>query len=126
MSTSSSSKKRANLVVPYAPVEPKKKEDVSALLSTTLPMVALFLKNKLVGWSALLVAIQSWLNETEDSQPAQPGWIKIILSISGLLVCYMDVLLPKSNFATVLSGGGAPSSGAVTTRLSFAPKPTAV
>ncbi|KAK9366965.1 hypothetical protein V1509DRAFT_627842 [Lipomyces kononenkoae] len=124
-SASTNSKKRANLCVPYVPIEIKSREDVSSMISSTLPMVAMFLRNKLIGWSALLVTIQSWLNESEASNKdaTQPGWLKVLMSFVGLLVCYMDLVVP----ARVIGGGsftGSGSSTAVTTRLSMAPRAT--
>ncbi|KAK9378945.1 uncharacterized protein V2V93DRAFT_374591 [Kockiozyma suomiensis] len=127
-SSSSASKKRANLCVPYVPLAvPASSDEISGLLASTLPMVAMFLRNKLIAWSAVLVSVQSWLNETESSRSdSQPGWIKLIMSLAGLVVCYMDLFFPAKAFGGALSGviGGGDSS-AVTTRLSMAPRATA-
>ncbi|KAK9241135.1 hypothetical protein V1525DRAFT_393790 [Lipomyces kononenkoae] len=125
-SASGNSKKRANLCVPYVPMEIKSREDVSSMMASTLPMVAMFLRNKLVAWSALLVTIQSWLNESEASSrdSTQPGWLKVLMSFVGLTVCYMDLFFPAMRAVGSISGGGGGSSGAVTTRLSMAPRAT--
>ncbi|KAK9321134.1 hypothetical protein V1517DRAFT_327312 [Lipomyces orientalis] len=126
-STSSNSKKRANLCVPYVPMELKSREDVSSMMSSTLPMVAMFFRNKLIGWSALLITIQSWLNETEasNSDSSQPGWLKVVMSFAGLMVCYMDLFFPAQSIMGAISSSTSGSGGSVTTRLSMAPRATA-
>lgn len=78
--------------------------------------------------------MQAWLNESDmTADSSQPGWLKIIMSMSSLLVCYMELLFPPNKgifgglpFGDFLNFGGNSqgSSGAVTTRLSMAARPT--
>ncbi|KAK7205248.1 hypothetical protein BZA70DRAFT_279415 [Myxozyma melibiosi] len=127
-SSSSASKKRANLCVPYVALEaPAPSDEISGLLASTLPMVAMFLRNKLIAWSAVLVSVQSWLNETEASrsEASQPGWIKLVMSLAGLVVCYMDLLFPAKAVNGALSSITGRDASAVTTRLSMAARATA-
>ncbi|KAI9655805.1 MAG: Eukaryotic translation initiation factor eIF-1 [Bathelium mastoideum] len=37
-------------------------------MSSTLPMVAIFTRNKLVGWTAVIFALQAWLAETPEQK----------------------------------------------------------
>ncbi|KAK9385384.1 hypothetical protein V1515DRAFT_608469 [Lipomyces mesembrius] len=124
-SASTNSKKRANLCVRYVPMQLKSRDDVSSMMASTLPMVAMFLRNKLIGWSALLMTVQSWLSESEASsnESAQPGWLKVLMSFVGVIVCYMDIFFPAQSIVGAISSGTS-GSGAVTTRLSMAPRAT--
>ncbi|KAK9455985.1 hypothetical protein V1511DRAFT_496221 [Dipodascopsis uninucleata] len=126
---SSASKKRANLVVPYVPLPAKAQDDIQAFMSqavtSTVPMVAMFLRNKIIAWSALLIAIQSWLNESEASaaENSTPGWLRVVMSLAGMMVCYMDLIIVPKAFTA--SSGGV-SGDVVTTRLSMPSRATAV
>jgi hypothetical protein len=43
--------RRADLVIPYQAPEPKSDQpDVGSSISSTLPMAAMFMRNKLIGW----------------------------------------------------------------------------
>ncbi|KAK9496266.1 hypothetical protein V1508DRAFT_408150 [Lipomyces doorenjongii] len=125
MSSTSTNLKRGNLCVRYVPMELKSRDDVSSMMATTLPMVAMFLRNKLIAWSALLMTVQSWLSESEASsnESAQPGWLKVLMSFVGVIVCYMDIFVPAQSIVGAISSGTS-GSGAVTTRLSMAPRAT--
>ncbi|KAK9448093.1 uncharacterized protein V1518DRAFT_334347 [Limtongia smithiae] len=121
---STQSKKRANLAVPYVPLVMRPRDDITGFVATGLPMIAMFLKIKIVGWASLLITLQSWLNETADSTgDGQPAWFKVIMSLAGLFVCYMDLLFPGKSLASMITSSAAPS-GAVTTRLTMAPRAT--
>ncbi|CAM1501742.1 Fc.00g037260.m01.CDS01 [Cosmosporella sp. VM-42] len=72
--------RRADLIVPYQ--EPKAKgegNELSSTLSTTLPMAAMFTRNKFVGWAAVVFSIQSWLGESEETKKnaSTPGYFSV-------------------------------------------------
>ncbi|KAF4999465.1 hypothetical protein FDECE_11501 [Fusarium decemcellulare] len=89
--------RRPDLVVPYQ--EPKSSSDTtdfSSTMSTTLPMAAMFTRNKMVGWAAVVFSIQSWLGESEDSKKnsTTPGYFSVGMSIMALAVTYLPMFLP--------------------------------
>lgn len=71
------------LVVPY--VEPPRNPDAvefSSTLASTLPMAAMFTRNKYVGWSSAIFAVQSWLGESAETRAntATPAYISVGMS----------------------------------------------
>ncbi|KAK9469374.1 hypothetical protein V1512DRAFT_256098 [Lipomyces arxii] len=121
------SKKRANLVVRYVPLELKSKEEITGIIGTVLPMAAMFLRNRIIAWGALLVAIQSYLNETEAQarESSQPAYLKVMMSFAGLLVCYLDLFFAGGGLGS-LGGLGGTVASATTTRLTMAPRATSM
>ncbi|KAH9868258.1 hypothetical protein J1614_007330 [Plenodomus biglobosus] len=89
--------RRADLIVPYA--EPTKKADdadMSSTMASTLPMAAIFTRNKMIGWVAVVFAIQSWLAETPEQKKTSttPAYFQIGMSAMSLLVSYSSMFLP--------------------------------
>ncbi|EMD89975.1 hypothetical protein COCC4DRAFT_158175 [Bipolaris maydis ATCC 48331] len=81
--------RRADLIVPYAEPEKSKDEgDMSSTLSSTLPMAAIFTRNKMIGWVAVVFAIQAWLAETAEQRKTSttPAYFQVGMSIMSLLV----------------------------------------
>ncbi|CAI6335822.1 unnamed protein product [Periconia digitata] len=59
--------RRADLIVPYTePKKDKNEGDMSSTMASTLPMAAIFTRNKMIGWVAVVFAIQSWLAESPE------------------------------------------------------------
>ncbi|KAJ2906542.1 hypothetical protein MKZ38_001185 [Zalerion maritima] len=76
-------KRRADLIVPY--VEPKpnpENVEFSSTLASTMPMAAIFTRNKFVGWFAVMFSIQSWLGESADARAnsSTPGYFSVGMS----------------------------------------------
>ncbi|KAI9904112.1 hypothetical protein N3K66_000641 [Trichothecium roseum] len=92
--------RRSELIIPYQ--EPKGKEgggsEVGSALGSTLPMAAMILRNKMVGWSAVVISVQNWLGESEDSKKnaATPGWVNIGMSVMALATSYLPMFLPPT------------------------------
>jgi len=92
--------RRVDLAVPY--IEPPKDKgdltDVNSTLSATLPMVAMFTRNRLIGWAAAIMSLQSWLAETPEQarKAATPGYLSVIMSFAATAVTYMPLFLPPS------------------------------
>lgn len=57
------------------------------------------MRNKLLSWSALFIALQSYLNEpsnkVETSEGSQPPLLRVLFAIIALATCYLDLLFPK-------------------------------
>merc|ERR1711964_239225 len=75
--------RRADLIVPYAePEKAKDDNDMSSTLSSTLPMAAIFTRNKMIGWVAVVFTIQSWLAETPEQKKTSttPAYFQVGMS----------------------------------------------
>ncbi|KAF8476182.1 hypothetical protein BDZ91DRAFT_711128 [Kalaharituber pfeilii] len=104
--------RRADLIIPYVPSEPKPEEaaaDFASTLSSTLPMAALFTRNKMIAWSALVFAVQAWLNETpaQLASGKQPGYFSIGMSAMSVVVTYLPMFKAPRNVPA--SGTDAPA-----------------
>ncbi|KAH8754141.1 hypothetical protein F5883DRAFT_431718 [Diaporthe sp. PMI_573] len=89
--------RRPDLVIPYQ--EPLSKGDnpeLSSTLSQTLPMAAIFMRNRYIGWAAVVFSVQNWLGESEDSQKSNstPGYFSVGMSLMSLIVTYLPMFLP--------------------------------
>ncbi|KAI9733367.1 MAG: hypothetical protein M1834_003451 [Cirrosporium novae-zelandiae] len=92
-----------SIVIPY--VEPSKdesKSDLSGTMSSTLPMAAMFTRNKSIAWAAVFVSLQNWLGETAEQKKGSstPGYFGFGMSIMSVVVClrnlqtYLPLFLP--------------------------------
>lgn len=103
-------------------------------MSSTLPMAAIFTRNKMIGWTSVLFAIQTWLSETPSqratsSTPAyfSVGMAVLSLGVVSLATCsttlkcdadsmfqvYMPLFLPpQAGRAGQGTGTGAPAAAA--------------
>ncbi|RDA82496.1 hypothetical protein CP532_6863 [Ophiocordyceps camponoti-leonardi (nom. inval.)] len=105
--------RRSDLIVPYQEPPPSSgdKSDLSSTMATTMPMAAMFTRNKFVGWAAVVFSIQSWLGEGEDAKKGNgtPGYFTVIMSIMALLVTYMPLFMPPPSSGPATSGTEAPA-----------------
>ncbi|KAK5994951.1 hypothetical protein PT974_03340 [Cladobotryum mycophilum] len=88
--------RRPELIVPYQ--EPSAKgesNELASTLSSTLPMAAMFTRNKFVGWGAVVFSIQTWLGESEESKKNQstPGYFSVGMSLMALAVTYLPLFI---------------------------------
>ncbi|PSN70066.1 hypothetical protein BS50DRAFT_632004 [Corynespora cassiicola Philippines] len=106
--------RRPDLIVPYTePAKDKSDGDMGSTMATTLPMAAIFTRNKMVGWVAVVFAIQSWLAETPEQRrnSTTPAYFTVGMSIMSLAVGYMPMFLPPPpNRAGAGSGTEAPAA----------------
>ncbi|KAL2269625.1 hypothetical protein VTJ83DRAFT_1809 [Remersonia thermophila] len=89
--------RQADLVIPYQ--EPPAKGDVvefQSTLASTLPMAAIFMRNKYIGWTAVIFSLQSWLGESEEAKrsTSTPGYFNVGMALMSLLVTYLPLFLP--------------------------------
>ncbi|OKL63095.1 hypothetical protein UA08_02001 [Talaromyces atroroseus] len=88
--------RRADLVIPYVePPAEKSDADIGGTMSTTLPMAAMFTRNRL----AVVVSLQNWLSETpeQSKNAATPGYMSIFMSPTMLCRLSMTSLCPVVN-----------------------------
>ncbi|KAK2629648.1 hypothetical protein QTJ16_000468 [Diplocarpon rosae] len=72
--------RRADLIIPYqTPVAKEAASNISATLGSTLPMAAMFTRNKFIGWASVVLAIQNWLGEGTESKSSssQPAYFSV-------------------------------------------------
>ncbi|KAM5457179.1 hypothetical protein McanCB49686_003021 [Microsporum canis] len=85
--------RRADLVVPYeAPPVKKTDGDISGTIASTMPMAAMFTRNR----SSLVFTLQTWLAESEDQKKASttPAYMSVFMSAMAVIVTYMPLFLP--------------------------------
>ncbi|KAH6630377.1 hypothetical protein B0J18DRAFT_100248 [Chaetomium sp. MPI-SDFR-AT-0129] len=90
--------RQPDLIIPYQ--EPAAKGDnveFQSTISSTLPMAAIFLRNKYIGWAAVVFSIQSWLGESEETKKSSstPGYFNVGMSLVSLIVTYLPIFLPQ-------------------------------
>ncbi|PWW75198.1 hypothetical protein C7212DRAFT_297432 [Tuber magnatum] len=90
--------RRADLIIPYvAPTAEANGTDISATMTSTLPMAAMFTRNKVVGWTAMIFAIQAWLSETpaQVAGGKQPAYFGVGMSLMSLGFAYLPLFIPS-------------------------------
>ncbi|KAK3336848.1 hypothetical protein B0T19DRAFT_410756 [Cercophora scortea] len=91
--------RRPDLVIPYQePVAKGDSSDFSSTLSSTLPMAAIFMRNRYIGWAAVAFSLQSWLGESEETKKTSstPGYFSVGMSLMSLIVTYLPLFLPPT------------------------------
>ncbi|KAF2625957.1 translation initiation factor SU [Macroventuria anomochaeta] len=81
--------RRADLIVPYAePAKDKSDGDMSSTMASTLPMAAIFTRNKMIGWVSVVFSVQSWLAETPEQKKTSttPAYFSVGMAVMSLLV----------------------------------------
>ncbi|PKY07778.1 hypothetical protein P168DRAFT_313924 [Aspergillus campestris IBT 28561] len=87
--------RRLDLAIPYIdPPKTKDETDMTGTMSSTLPMAAMFTRNRMIGWVSFVFALQSWLGETPDQ--------KETASTPGYMSTYFPIFMPPTP-----AGGGA-------------------
>ncbi|KAB5528887.1 hypothetical protein GE09DRAFT_1228635 [Coniochaeta sp. 2T2.1] len=88
--------RRPDLIIPYQEPAPSgDASDLSSTLSSTLPMAAIFMRNRYIGWAAFVYSVQSWLGESEDAKKSStPGYFSVGMSLMSLAVTYLPLFLP--------------------------------
>ncbi|KAF3050718.1 hypothetical protein E8E11_004938 [Didymella keratinophila] len=89
--------RRADLIVPYAePAKDKSDGDMSSTMASTLPMAAIFTRNKMIGWVSVVFSVQSWLAETQEQKKTSttPAYFSVGMAVMSLLVSYSSLILP--------------------------------
>ncbi|RMD41177.1 hypothetical protein DV735_g3946, partial [Chaetothyriales sp. CBS 134920] len=90
--------RRVDLVIPYVPPQEESKPDFGSTFTSTMPMAAMFTRNRAIGWVSLLTALLNWLGETpaQKASQATPGYMSFGISILALGVTYMSLFLPPT------------------------------
>ncbi|KAK2733333.1 hypothetical protein FQN57_002248 [Myotisia sp. PD_48] len=87
--------RNADLMVPYVAPSTKKTDagDIASTISGTMPMAAMFTRNKLIGCHPTLL---TWMAETPDQKKnaSTPAYMSVFMSLMAVLVVYMPLFLP--------------------------------
>lgn len=89
--------RRADLIVPYQkPPTKGESPEFSSTISSTLPMAAIFTRNRYIGWASVVFSIQSWLGESEETtkSTSTPGYFTVGMSVMALIVTYLPIFVP--------------------------------
>lgn len=88
------------LTLTYLPPSPQQK----------LTVIQIFTRNKMIGWTAVIFAVQGWLGETPAQAAAAttPSYLQIGMAAMSLGVAYMPLFLPP----TMNAGGASPAGPA--------------
>ncbi|KAL2042918.1 hypothetical protein N7G274_003976 [Stereocaulon virgatum] len=89
--------RREDLIIPYK--DPSMKEsdnDVASTMASTLPMVAMFTRNKMIGWASFVFAVQTWLAQTPEQakKASTPGYLSAGMALLGLATTYLPLFMP--------------------------------
>ncbi|KAK5692098.1 hypothetical protein LTR97_011272 [Elasticomyces elasticus] len=107
--------RREDLIVPYTEPEEKKdaSSDIQGTMASTLPMAAIFTRNKMIGWTSVIFAVQGWLSETAASKSSQatPAIFSVGMAFLSLGVAYMPLFMPPTPGPR--SAAGTPAQAAM-------------
>lgn len=85
----------------YKHIPAKPRSEASGMVAQTLPMAAMFMKNKMLSWAALFLAVQSYLNQPTnrpaDDKDSQPPILRILFSLISLVTCYLEFIFPSAS-----------------------------
>jgi hypothetical protein len=74
---------------------------MQTMMTSSMPLAAMFLRNKVLSWAAFFTTLQAWLNEPSTIKTdAQPAWLSVMLAIIGILSCYIDLVFPQKGTLT--------------------------
>ncbi|KAF2482138.1 hypothetical protein BDY17DRAFT_300359 [Neohortaea acidophila] len=99
--------RRADLIVPFQETEKEKDTgDLASTMGNTLPMAAIFTRNKMLGWTAIMFALQAWMSETPAARAkaSSPAIFQVGMAALAVVVGYLPLFLPPQ-------GGGAVGTG---------------
>ncbi|KAK1141638.1 hypothetical protein N8T08_008902 [Aspergillus melleus] len=112
---SSKDMRRLDLAIPYVdPPKSKDDADMTGAMSSTLPMAAMFTRNRMIGWVSFVFSLQSWLGETPEQKrnASTPSYMSVLMSLMALVVTYFPIFMPspaaRSNTATAPSPSPSP------------------
>ncbi|KAL4805473.1 hypothetical protein BDV18DRAFT_19565 [Aspergillus unguis] len=91
--------RRADLAIPYVePPKDKNDADMTGAMSSTMPMAAMFTRNRMIGWVAMVFSLQSWLGETaaQKENATTPAYMSVLMSLMALGVTYLPIFLPPT------------------------------
>ncbi|KAM0804974.1 hypothetical protein BDR22DRAFT_833001 [Usnea florida] len=107
--------RREDLIIPYKEPPAEKADDIANTMATTLPMVAMFTRNKMIGWASFVFAVQTWLAQTPEQahKSGTPGYMGAAMALLAVGTTYLQLFMPHtsgSNATGTQAPGAAPPS----------------
>ncbi|RFU34490.1 hypothetical protein B7463_g1855, partial [Scytalidium lignicola] len=105
--------RRSDLIIPYQAPPPKDGAgDFSGTLSNSMPMAAMFMRNRMIGWASVVMSIQNWLSESEESRASssQPAIFSVGMAFLALVVTYLPMFLPPPGSPVAVKSPATPSA----------------
>lgn len=91
------------------------------MVAQTLPMAAMFLRNKMLSWTAVFLSVQAYLAEPnnkvkDEKDTSQPPLLRVLFALISLFTCYIDIVFPSkpTNVAQKVVESAAETIAAVT------------
>ncbi|KAB8221258.1 SUI1-domain-containing protein [Aspergillus novoparasiticus] len=81
--------RRLDLAIPYVdPPANKDDADMSGAMTSTMPMAAMFTRNRMIGWVSFVFSLQNWLGETPEQKrtASTPAYMSVFMSLMALVV----------------------------------------
>ncbi|ODV63845.1 uncharacterized protein ASCRUDRAFT_67907 [Ascoidea rubescens DSM 1968] len=88
---------REDLVVQYVHIPLEPRSNPTGTLIQSMPMAAMFMKNKLLGWSGLTFAVQNYLtfhHDLKQPEDAASPLLSLAFGFGGLIASYTDFIFP--------------------------------
>ncbi|KAF6222922.1 hypothetical protein HO133_000973 [Letharia lupina] len=88
--------RREDLIIPYKEPSAEKPDDIANTMATTLPMVAMFTRNKMIGWASFVFAVQTWLAQTPEQakKSGTPGYMGAGMALLAVGTTYLQLFMP--------------------------------
>ncbi|PMD46405.1 translation initiation factor SU [Hyaloscypha variabilis F] len=105
--------RRPDLIIPYQlPTAKEAASDISGTLGSTLPMAAMFTRNKFIGWASVVLSVQNWLGESAEAKKSssQPAYFSVGMAFMALAVTYLPMFLPPPSVPGQGTGTEAPAA----------------
>lgn len=91
--------KREDLIVPYIHVSPASDPTAATnVVSQSMPMAAMMMKNKLLSWFTIFSAVGAVLASSHGAKTpegSQSPFLQLLMAVVGAGVCYLDLLYPS-------------------------------
>jgi len=105
--------RRPDLAIPFQEPVKEKDSDLSSTFTSTLPMVAMFTRNKMLGWVSFVFSLLNWLAETPDQKKSAstPGYLSVGMAAMAMVVTYLPLFMPPPpQYNRGASGTEAPAA----------------
>lgn len=95
------------------------------MVAQSLPMAAMFLRNKMLSWTAMFLSVQSYLSEPtnkvkDPKDTSQPPLLKLAFAAISLVTCYIDIIFPSQPTAKTAKSAAETIVSSATSILSTA------
>lgn len=84
----------------YRHLPAKARSDAAGMITQTLPMAAMFMRNKVLSWLAFFLALQSYLSEPINKPQGgdgQPPLLRLVFAVVSLVACYIEFFFPSTS-----------------------------